>query len=642
MTMPTALAHYGLAVGTVLLAWGCKIALISSVGAETTVIFFVLAIVGSAGLLGPTPGLLAAVLAVGADMVPVRGVLLTGPEVSVLAILLRSLLLVGVGVLASWLATARFTRGKGTKRPRDRESAPLQSDDRLPRTLEAASLGTWDWNPTTQRMVWSQINEQLVGFGPGEFDGRCESWRKRVHADDWPGIERKLREAAQSQESFRHEYRVVWPDDSMHWLEMVGRYDGNGGQAGNWRGVTLDVTARKLLEEDLRCRAAALAEADRRKDEFLAMLSHELRNPLAPIRNAIQILNSYEPADTHQQDARDIIDRQVNQLAGIVDDLLDVFRIAHHKIPMHKEVFDLADLVRLTAEDHRTGLENKCRTLTLQLPTEPVWVDADRRRLAQVLTNLLQNAAKFTNARDDITVAVETDPMRLGATVVVRDTGIGIDPALLPNVFDIFTQGDVSLDRRRGGLGLGLGLVKGLVELHGGKVQAVSAGLGQGTEMRVWLPTARPPSKPGVSTSALPATARRCLRILIVEDNLDTAKSMHWLLTRYGHEVQMAHSGTAGVETAKEWRPDVVLCDLGLPELDGYDVARALRGDPTTTWARLIAVSGYGQDQDRERSDDAGFDLHLTKPVDPANLLRLLAVLKIGPEVHDGVPNLTR
>src|SRR5262249_10808333 len=266
---------------------------------------------------------------------------------------------------------------------------------------------------------------------------------------------------------------------------------------------------------------------------------------------------------------------------------------------------------------------------TLDLPGEQVWVLGDARRLGQVLGNLLHNAAKFTGAGGQVSVSLRADPAAQRATVVVRDTGVGISAEMLPHVFETFTQGDHTLERSRGGLGLGLALVKGIVELHGGEVRAWSAGRGQGAELSFTLPLSRRPAPrtPAPATRPVPAGPR--LRILIVEDNRDTARTLRTLLSRYGHEVNMAHSGTAGVEAARTWRPEVVLCDLGLPEMDGFEVAAALRHDPATSSIRLIAVSGYGQEEDRRRSEAAGFDLHLTKPVDPLELQRLLTIMKV-------------
>jgi signal transduction histidine kinase/DNA-binding response OmpR family regulator len=389
-----------------------------------------------------------------------------------------------------------------------------------------------------------------------------------------------------------------------------------------------------ILAQDLTHRAAIalenarlyrnIQEADRQKTEFLAMLSHELRNPLAPIRNALQIFHMSSLTDPALIEARAVMDRQVQQLAGIVDDLLDVFRITRCKIVLHVEPIDLAELVQTTADDHRSALEENGLSLTLQVPSNPIWVQADRIRLAQVLSNLLQNAAKFTNDGDRVSIHVARNPKAQRATVTVRDTGIGIAPEMLPHVFETFTQADRSLDRNSGGLGLGLALVKGLVELHGGNVRASSAGLGRGAEIGFWLPLIEEPRETP-STGAPEVSDIKTRRILIVEDNDDTARTLQTLLIRYGHEVSVAPTGCAGVKSAQNWRPDVVLCDLGLPEMDGYEVARALRREPATAALRLIAISGYGQDEDRKRSQDAGFDVHLTKPVDLGELQRQLA-----------------
>jgi CheY-like chemotaxis protein len=312
----------------------------------------------------------------------------------------------------------------------------------------------------------------------------------------------------------------------------------------------------------------------------------------------------------------------------MVDDLLDIFRVTHHKVALRTEPLDLARWVRLAVEDHRGGLEGFGLKVVAEAPDEPVWVAADRTRLGQILSNLLGNAAKFTNPGGQVCVRLATDAEARRATVSVRDTGVGIAAEVLPHVFETFTQAEQSLDRRRGGLGLGLALVKGLVELHGGGVRAASPGLGHGAEFAFWLPLGQKAAPPQEAPPPF-GSAARGLRILIVEDNLDTAKTLRTLLRRYGHEVAMAHSGPGGVEAARTWKPDVILCDLGLPEMDGYEVARTLRREPATA-ARLIAVSGYGQEEDLRRSEEAGFDLHLIKPVDPAELQRLLAAIKVG------------
>ncbi|MFL5241779.1 MAG: response regulator [Gemmataceae bacterium] len=381
---------------------------------------------------------------------------------------------------------------------------------------------------------------------------------------------------------------------------------------------------RLALQREQLARAAA-EEANRKKDEFLAVLSHELRNPLAPIRNALHIFRLSKLENPMLEEARNVMERQVQQLGMIVDDLLDVFRIATRKIELTRETVDLSELVRLAVEDHRASLTSDRRKLVVQVAQDPVWASIDRRRISQVLSNLLHNAVKFTNAGDEITIKLESDLLARQCLITVRDTGIGISEELLPKIFEIFTQGEQGIDRKRGGLGLGLALVKGLVELQGGSVRVASRGVGQGAEVGIILPLVNK-SKDKVRPISNNVSSGVQQRILIIEDNCDSASTLRALLECYGHHVETAHSGPAGVRAAREFRPDVVLCDLGLPEMDGFQVAGVLRRDPITASSRLIAVSGYGQEEDRRRSKDAGFDLHLTKPVDPATLQSLLAV----------------
>jgi PAS domain S-box-containing protein len=364
-------------------------------------------------------------------------------------------------------------------------------------------------------------------------------------------------------------------------------------------------------------------EADRRKDEFLAMLSHELRNPLAPIRNAVAVLRLRGADAETVAWAREIVERQSAHLARLVDDLLDASRLTRRKVRLRQERLDLGALVRTTCDDHRGDLEAAGLALEVEAPAGPVWVSGDRTRLAQVLGNLLANAAKFTDRGGRATVRLAAAGDR--AAVAVSDTGVGVDPAMLPRLFEAFSQADRSLERSQGGLGLGLALVKGLVELHGGGVRADSAGPGRGATFTFWLPLdAEPPAAPTPRPDGeAAAPARR--RVLIVEDNVDAADSLRMLLEMAGHEVAVAYTGVAGLEAARARRPDVVLCDLGLPGLTGYEVARALRQGVETAGVRLIAVSGYGRDEDQRRARESGFDEVLVKPVSPAVLERLLA-----------------
>jgi PAS domain S-box-containing protein len=376
--------------------------------------------------------------------------------------------------------------------------------------------------------------------------------------------------------------------------------------------------------------AQALREAGRKKDEFLAMLGHELRNPLAPIRNAVQILRQAGHHEPVLEKTRDMIDRQVSHMARLVDDLLDVSRISRGKILLHQERLDLTKLVRDTVEDHRRDLEAGGLTLDLELPAQPLWVEGDATRLAQALGNLLSNAGKFTDPSGRVFVEVKTVGLRAGgdretAEIVVQDTGIGIEPEMLGNLFETFSQADRTLARSRGGLGLGLVLVKGLMDLHGGEAEAASEGLGRGSRFTLRLPLAADQETP-VEEAVPPARANGSRRVLIIEDNADAAESLQMLLELSGFEVTTAADGTSGLETARRFHPDVVLCDIGLPGgLDGYGVARELRADSAFQSVQLIALTGYGQAEDQRRAYAEGFDLHLTKPVDPVRLKDLLA-----------------
>jgi signal transduction histidine kinase/DNA-binding response OmpR family regulator len=391
------------------------------------------------------------------------------------------------------------------------------------------------------------------------------------------------------------------------------------------------------LAEDLAGRAAValdnaalyqnIQENDRRKDEFLAMLAHELRNPLAPVRNAVEILRLLGLKYPPLVQARDMIDRQVTHMARLIDDLLDVSRLSRGKILLRVEWVDLARLVRSIVEDYRTAFGQSAVALEADLAAGPLWARGDPTRLAQVVGNVLHNANKFTDRGGRVTVAltVEGRGEARRAVLTVRDTGIGMEPAMLARVFEAFSQADRSLDRSRGGLGLGLTLVRGLVVMHGGEVKVASDGLGHGTQITILVPLGDGP--PPVAPAHAPARVLS-RRVLVIEDSPDAAESMRVLLTLTGHEVAVALNGATGVAKAREFRPEVVLCDIGLPGgMDGYDVARTLRcgGDPAVPY--LVAVTGYGQADDQRRAAEAGFDAHLTRPVDFDDLQELLASL---------------
>jgi signal transduction histidine kinase/CheY-like chemotaxis protein len=367
-----------------------------------------------------------------------------------------------------------------------------------------------------------------------------------------------------------------------------------------------------LAVENARLYVAA-QEAVAARDDFLAILSPELRNPLAPLRNSLHLLARADPATGQWRRAQEIAQRQIAHLTRLVDELLDVTRIAHKKIRLHRVELEVAELVRRAAEDYRALVEGRGVRLAVEAPREAIFVYADATRLVQVLGNLLQNAAKFTRAGDTVTVAL----VRAGAMaeIHVRDTGAGIDPSLLKGVFEPFTQAKQTLARTDGGLGLGLAFVKELVELHGGTVTATSEGQGCGAEFVIRLPLVERASRrarDGAGAAAAAPAQRR--RVLVVDDNRDAAETLAELLRMLGHDVEIAFDGAAAIEQALRTAPEVVLCDIGLPGMSGYEVATALRKQAAGT--RLIALSGYARPEDVRRSIEAGFDAHLGKPAD--------------------------
>jgi signal transduction histidine kinase len=395
------------------------------------------------------------------------------------------------------------------------------------------------------------------------------------------------------------------------------------------RGLAEDIAARAAIALDNSRLYQNIQENDRRKDEFLAMLAHELRNPLGPLCNAVEILRRVNPANDEAATVLGMVGRQVMHMSRLIDDLLDVSRLSRGKILLRKERIDLAALVRSTAEDYRPSIEKSGLSLDVRLPEQPVYMEGDPTRLAQVVGNVLHNTNKFTDHGGQVQVDLAVDEERRAATLTIRDTGIGMEPDMLRRVFDAFSQADRSLDRSRGGLGLGLTLVKGLTEMHGGEVNIASEGPGKGTTLTIRLPAQGRSTGQRQSAAASINVPRR--RILIVEDNRDAAESMQHLLKLTGHEVAVALTGVAGVETARTFKPEIVLCDIGLPGgLDGYGVARTLRQESFAP-SYLIAISGYGQLEDQRLAREAGFDTHLTKPVDFRDLQRLLAAVSIPP-----------
>jgi PAS domain S-box-containing protein len=393
--------------------------------------------------------------------------------------------------------------------------------------------------------------------------------------------------------------------------------------------VLRDVTERRRIE-------ATLREANRHKDEFLAMLAHELRNPLAPIRNAIQLLNRVGSQDVAELEARAIIERQLEHLVRLVDDLLDVSRITRGLIKLHKEPVDLATVVARAVESSRPLIDARRHRLTVNLPAEPLPVSADLVRLAQVILNLLNNAAKYTPEGGRILLTVERGEAgpnpHAEAVVRVRDTGMGIPAAMLGKVFDLFTQVESSQHRAEGGLGIGLTLVRRLTEMHGGTVAVNSGGAGAGAEFVVRLPLLESAQAPAADSAHAQARRPSVRRILVVDDNHDSADSLAMLLRLFGNDVRTAYDGRQGITIAAAYQPDLILLDLGLPGMNGIEVARQIRLSDTGRRPQIVALSGYGTEEDRRQTRQAGFDAHLIKPLD----LETLQAMLENPELMQG------
>lgn len=394
--------------------------------------------------------------------------------------------------------------------------------------------------------------------------------------------------------------------------------------------VLTDITDRKVAEN-------ALREADLRKDEFLATLAHELRNPLAPLRSGLELMRRTSPPDPQALTrVQAMMERQLTQMVRLVDDLLDVNRIGRGKLDLRKETIDVATAIDSAVETCRPLVEAESQELVVRQAPEPVLVDADLTRLSQVFANLLNNAVKYTEPGGRIGISAECE--RGEAVIRVRDSGIGIPNETLPTIFDMFRQGDKSIERAHGGLGIGLTLVRRIVEMHGGSVAAQSPPAprpnddawpaAKGTEFIVRLPRAAAPAEARTTDETAPArrTPATRLRVLIADDNVDAAESLADLLTDMGNEIRVAHDGAEAVKEASAFRPDVLLLDIGMPNLNGYDVARKIREQPWARRALLVAVTGWGQPEDRRRSAEAGFDHHLVKPIEIDAIEKVLAV----------------
>lgn len=472
-------------------------------------------------------------------------------------------------------------------------------------------------DPEGRILSWNRGAERILGYKEPEIIGQPfgliftpeDVQRKR------PEYElQTARETGRAEDERWH----IRKDGSRLWASgVVTPLVNEGGDLQGFAKILRDITERKLAEE-------RLAEANQRKDEFLAMLAHELRNPLAPILNVMQIFKREGDGQKHLKEATGMVERALGRIVRIVDDLLDVSRITRGKIQLRKERLSLQTAVQQAVESVRPFIESRKHQLSVSLPPEAIWLEADPVRIEQVLVNLLNNAAKYTEPGGKIWLTAE----RLGndCVLTIKDTGIGISPEMLPRIFELFVQADKSLDRAQGGLGIGLTLVKNLVQMHGGAVEAHSGGVGEGSEFMVRLRAV--PEVAGLKPEGAPmqrAKQGKALRILVVDDNVDTAESLAMLLRLSGHDVKIEHTGPKALQVAVSEKPDVVLMDIGLPGMEGCQVAERIREHKDLADMQLIAISGYGQEADQQRSHQAGFNHHLVKPVDPAKLQELLS-----------------
>ena len=501
------------------------------------------------------------------------------------------------------------------------EAALRESEDRFRSFTDSLPLIVWVHDADGAQEFVNRTFCEFFGVSREEM--RAGRWQMLMHPEDGEAYSAAFFEAVRDRRPFHGEVRVRRHDGEWRWIESWGRprFSPSGEFLG-FVGTSADITERKRAERKVRESEVALREADRKKDEFLAVLAHELRNPLAPIRNAVHIMRAPGMGQAELAEARDIIDRQVKQLVRLVDDLLDISRITVGRMALQQAVLDL----RAVADDAllMSGplLDEAEHEVTVHLPPQPVWVRGDGVRLAQVISNLLNNAARYTPPGGSVSLRVTEEGA--DALVLVEDTGVGLSPGVLERIFEPFVQAEGGASRAAGGLGIGLALSRSLTQLHGGTIKATSPGPGHGSCFVVRLPSAQQERPRAVAPKAAPAASGRPSRLLIVDDNQDSARSQAKMLRLLGHEVEAAFEGGEALRQVAAFRPDVVLLDLGLPGIDGYEVARRIRAMPEGREVLLVAQTGWGQDEDRRRTAAAGFDAHLVKPVELDALLRLL------------------
>ncbi|WP_197442327.1 PAS domain-containing protein [Lignipirellula cremea] len=512
------------------------------------------------------------------------------------------------------------------------EKALQASERQLRLALDSGELGSWNIDPVTNHLATDERFRMI--FRNSVEPITYEEAFAAIHPDDLERVRERVAAATRPVDPapFAEEYRVIHPNGEIRWVFGKGRgnFEQIDGQSKltSFDGAVMDVTEQRKMREALRELAARLSEADRRKDEFLATLAHELRNPLAPIRTGLEALKLIDDDPEMREEIRQTMERQAEQMVHLIDDLLDVSRITRGKLQLRLSRVELAHIVRSAVEATRPLIDEAGHTLTVTLPDQPVYLQADPTRLTQVLANLLNNAAKYTEEPGRISLSAEAADDQV--LIRVKDTGLGIPPDMKERIFEMFGQIDRSLERGYTGLGIGLTLVKNLAEMHQGAIAVQSEGAGQGSEFTLTLP--RFTSEVETKTP-LPevTTASASLRILIVDDNEAAATMLEMVVKILGNEVRTACDGVRALEVAAEFLPDVVLMDIGMPRMNGYEAAQAMRQQPWGKHILLVALTGWGQDEDRQHTRQAGFDHHLVKPAEPAALKQLLAGYRPGP-----------
>tara|TARA_R110000744_G_scaffold87515_3_gene170877 strand:+ start:20004 stop:21959 length:1956 start_codon:yes stop_codon:yes gene_type:complete len=498
-----------------------------------------------------------------------------------------------------------------------------ESRDILSIAIRSARMGVWTQDIKSGEVWWTPELQQLTGWTDKEIWATPEQFYNLIHPDDLSSFATALQNSIDTKSDFDIQFRLKHSDAS--WLAMEGRGHATYSETGEALtivGVIMDVSERKATERELHQLNQQLSIADRRKDEFLATLGHELRNPLAPIRNVLEIMRLKETEDSFMHWSREMIERHISQMTHLVDDLMEASRISQGRLELRMRNIDIADPMQSAIESTQSIMDKSKHTLTVTRPESPIFVEADTTRLTQIIANLLNNAGKYTPDGGDISLSA----FQQGNEVVlsVKDSGMGIPPEQLTNVFNMFSQLTPALEHAQGGLGIGLALVHGLVKLHDGSIVAHSEGDGKGSEFIVRLPISRAPIEitPIVEKPIDLVTDSK--RILVIEDNIDAAESLSMLLEFSGHSTRIANSGMDGIIAAEEFCPDVILLDIGLPDINGYQVAQHIRQQ---TWGKdifLIAATGWGQDKDKALAKEAGFDKHLIKPINFQDLKSLL------------------